>query len=155
MKDTGKIWIAPGLCLLMVFVLGCSALSSLAGPTPTPTPIPVYMLKGRLLNNNGNVLADTSLMLSNEERIIIVGANGRIENPQGTTDANGRFEIEINEDFLKKIDYRPTVLVSLFSQTSMSTSFFPMQDKDGIQVVIQYPTTPITVDLGDVYAKSK
>jgi len=163
MKDTGRIWKALGLCLLMVFMLSCSALSSIAGPTATPTPvpptatptpIPVYLLKGRLLYaESEKVVADTTLMISNEKTSISVGADSRLENPQGKTDANGRFEIELDEEYLKKNNYQVTVLVSLFSQASFTNKLFPLRDDNGILILIELPTNPVTIDLGDVYVR--
>ncbi len=163
MKGSRRIWIVLAFCLLMVFMLGCSVLASIAGPTPTPTPIPptatptpppVYLLKGRLLFKEGNAaVADTTLIISNEEGVLSFGAGGKFENPQGKTDADGRFEIEMDENFLKKHNYKVIVFVSLYNASSFANKLYPLRDDNGILIVIELPTNPILVDLGDVYVR--
>ncbi len=170
MRTSGRIWKVLALCVLMVFMLGCSVVTSLLGPTPTPTPIPptatptpipatatptqtpVHILKGRLLYKDDNTaVADTSLTISNEKGVISFGAGGILENPEGKTDADGRFAIEVDEDYLKKNNYQVIVFAWLKDPGSISSEMYPLRHEDGILTIIELPTNPITVDLGDVY----
>ena len=98
-------------------------------------------------------MADTTLMISNEKGSISFGAGGRLENPEGKTDAEGRFAIELDEEYLIKNNYQVIVFVSLYDPASFSNKLYPLRDDNDILILIELPANPITVDLGEVYVR--